>query len=78
MVKMFYVAREAPDKKAAVVAAILLDRVRGLRSVVLWGPGEQPLATALREAAGDPRIGNHCNCDLVLRTEAERIEGEKK
>jgi len=35
VVKMFYVAREAPDKKAAVVAAILLDRVMGLLAVVM-------------------------------------------
>jgi ADP-heptose:LPS heptosyltransferase len=39
-----------PPERFSAVAAFLRD-VRGLRSVVLWGPGEAPLAHAVVEAS---------------------------
>ncbi len=39
VVKVFYVAREAPGRAAAVVTAILLDRIMGLLAVVIIAAG---------------------------------------
>lgn len=39
VVKVFYVAREAPGRAAAVVTAILLDRVMGLLAVIIIAAG---------------------------------------
>ncbi len=46
--------RWPPDRLAAI--AIELRRRHGLMSVVLWGPGEQPLAAAVVEAADGAAI----------------------
>jgi lipopolysaccharide heptosyltransferase I len=40
-----------PASRFGEVAAALA-RTRGLRSIVLWGPGEEPLARAVAEASG--------------------------
>lgn len=42
--------RWPPDRFAAVAAAVRAEF--GLRSLVLWGPGEQPLADAVAAASG--------------------------
>jgi ADP-heptose:LPS heptosyltransferase len=46
--------RWAPERFGAV--ASFLREVRGLRSVVLWGPGEAPLAHAVVEASADAAL----------------------
>jgi heptosyltransferase I len=40
-----------PPRRFAEIA-VFLREVRGLPSIVLWGPGEQPLAQSIVEAAG--------------------------
>jgi len=66
-------AREEPFAGEEVAAA-LRERF-GLRSLVLWGPGEQPLATAVvRASGGAAEVSPPTNItDLVAISHAARV-----
>jgi ADP-heptose:LPS heptosyltransferase len=63
-----------PPARLAAVASALRER-HGMRSLVLWGPGERPLADAVAaQAAGAALVAPHTTiADMVAFTRAAAI-----
>jgi uncharacterized membrane protein YbhN (UPF0104 family) len=66
LLKAYYIAREQPDRKAAAVATVILDRALGLFGLILF----VAVMGSLKWAEGDPRLTDNPGLQRMVKVTA--------